>query len=428
MNYRSLIVRKHGGPQMLEVVENELRPPKKGEARIRVLAASVSRPDVTARRGEALYSGTFLGQKLPFTPGYSVIGEVDAVGEGVTQARPGDRVGALTVIGGYTEVLYWRADRLIPIPAALDPALAVPLILNYIVAYQAIHRKAQVKAGDKALIIGASGGIGTALLQLGQLAGLEMYAIASRAKHAILTAYGATPVDYHSQDFVEIIRHSEQDGLDVVLDGMMRLEMMRKALSLLRRGGRMVSFGEPASRSELYRILGLTLRANLPGSGKSLSLYGTSSYFLFNQKPYLEDWATLFRLLGDGKIQPVIAARFPILQAAEANALLESGQVVGNVVLVAPELMERSGLYRVDSSGDSRQTGFAGQSGRGGLAIFRRALALAADLDDALAAGQLAAGQLAAGTFLWPGYAVSRWPAISHFRRWPAGAGGGIRL
>jgi NADPH:quinone reductase-like Zn-dependent oxidoreductase len=106
MKYRSLIVRKHGGPEALEVAENELRPPRKGEARIRVLAASVSRPDVSVRRGEALYSGTFLGQKLPFTPGYSVIGEVDAVGEGITQAQPGERVGVLTVIGGYTEVCF----------------------------------------------------------------------------------------------------------------------------------------------------------------------------------------------------------------------------------------------------------------------------------------------------------------------------------
>jgi NADPH:quinone reductase-like Zn-dependent oxidoreductase len=341
MMYRSLIVRKHGGPEVLEVVEKELRQPGKGEARIRVLAASVSRPDVTARRGEALYSGTFLGQKLPFTPGYSVIGEVDAVGEGVTQAQPGDRVGVLTVIGGYTEVLYWRADRLIPVPAGLDPVLAVPLILNYIVAYQAMHRVMKAQPGEKALIIGASGGIGTALLQLGQLTGLKMYAIASQSKHAILTEYGAAPIDYGSQDFAEIIRQREPGGLDVVLDGMMRLEMMRKALPLLRRGGRMVSFGEPASRSELYRILWLTLRANLPGSGKSLSLYGTSSYFLFDQKPYLEDWAALFRLLGEGKIKPVITARFPILQAAAANALLESGQVTGNVALAAPELFQK---------------------------------------------------------------------------------------
>jgi NADPH:quinone reductase-like Zn-dependent oxidoreductase len=100
----------------------------------------------------------------------------------------------------------------------------------------------------------------------------------------------------------------------------------------------MVSFGEPASRPELYRILGLALRTSLPGSGRSRSLYGTLTCFLFDQKSYLEDWATLFRLLVDGKIDPVIAARIPILEAARANELLESGRVAGNVVLVAPEL------------------------------------------------------------------------------------------
>jgi NADPH:quinone reductase-like Zn-dependent oxidoreductase len=339
MKYRSLIIRKHGGPEVIQVVENDLRLPRKGEVRIRVQAASVSRPDVTARRGEALWSGTFLEKKLPFTPGYSVIGQVDAVGEGVTQVHPGDQVGALTVTGGYTEVLYWRADRLIHIPVALDPAQAVTLILNYIVAYQSMHRVARAQHGEKSLIIGASGGIGTALLQLGQLAGLEMYAIASKEKHAILTEYAAIPIDYRSQDFAEFIHPREPAGLDIVLDGMMRLDMMRKSLALLKHGGRLVSFGEPASRSELVRILGLALRTNLPGNSKSLSLYGTSTYFLFNQRPYLEDWATLFRLLGEGKIKPIIAARFPILQAAEANALLESGQVVGNVVLLGPELV-----------------------------------------------------------------------------------------
>jgi NADPH:quinone reductase-like Zn-dependent oxidoreductase len=333
MKYRSLVATRRGGPEVLQVVENDLRPPARGEVRIKVLAAAVSRPDVTVRRGEALYSGTWLGQKFPFTPGYAVVGDVEAVGENVRGVAVGARVGVLTVIGGYTEVLYWRADRLIPVPATLDPALAVPIILNYIVAYQTMHRVAKARAGETALIIGASGGIGTALLQLGRLAGLELYAIASQRKHAILTEYGATPIDYRTQDFATVIRAAAPGGLDVVLDGMMRLEAMRSALSLLRRGGRMVSFGEPASRRELFHILGLALRTKLTPNGKTLSLYGTSTYFLFDQKPYLEDWATLFQWLAQGKIQPVIAARFPILEAAQANALLESGQVTGNVVL-----------------------------------------------------------------------------------------------
>lgn len=339
MKYKSIQVSHHGGPEVLQIVEKDLRPPTKGEVRIKVLAAAVSRPDVTVRRGEALYSGTPLGQKLPFVPGYAVIGDVDAVGEGVRASLAGERVGVLTVTRGYTEVLYWRSDRLIPVPAGLDPAEAVPLILNYIVAYQVMHRSAKVKAGEKVLIIGASGGIGTALLQLGQLAGLKVYALASKNKHDLLIEYGATPIDYHTQDFVEFIRQRESDGLDAVFDGMTRLDTIRGGLSLLRRGGRLVSYGEPAGFSVLFRVLLTLLTVNLLPNGKSFSLYGTSFYFMGDKQPFLEDWAALFRLLQEGKIKPVIAKRFSILEAAQANALLESGQVTGNIVLLAPELL-----------------------------------------------------------------------------------------
>jgi NADPH:quinone reductase-like Zn-dependent oxidoreductase len=339
MKYQRIIVSRHGGPEVMRVVEEELRPPAAREARIKVLAASVSRPDVTVRRGEALYSGTPLEQKLPFTPGYAVIGEVEAVGNGVSGSIIGKRVGVLTVTGGYTDRLYWRSDRLIPIPAGVDPGEAVTLILNYIVAYQALHRSARVRAGETALIIGASGGIGTALDQLGQLAGLRMYGIASKSKHATLLSHGVTPIDYHTQDFVEVIHKAEPDGLDVVVDGMMRLETIRRSLRLLRSGGRMVSYGEPAGLGELFRILLTMIKTNLPGSGKTFKLYGTSTYFLGKRKPYLEDWATLFELLQEGKIKPVIAAQFPILEAASANELLESGQAAGNIILVAPEFV-----------------------------------------------------------------------------------------
>jgi NADPH:quinone reductase-like Zn-dependent oxidoreductase len=339
MKYKRILVSQHGGPEVLQIVENELRPPADREVRIKVLAASVSRPDVTVRRGEALYTGTPLAQKLPFTPGYAVIGEVDAVGADVRAAAVGDRVGVLTVTGGYTEYLYWRSDRLIPVLVHVNPAEAVTLILNYLVAYQTLHRVAKVEAGEKALIIGASGGIGTALLQLGRLADLKMYAVASKNKHSILIEYGAMPIDYHSQDFVEEIHQAEPEGLDVVLDGMMRLATILHSLSLLHHGGRMVSFGEPAGFSELFHILATVVSFNLQPNRKSFSLYGTSTYFLGNRKPYLEDWSILFKLLEEGKLRPVIAAKFPILEAAHANRLLESGQVVGNVVLVAPELL-----------------------------------------------------------------------------------------
>jgi NADPH:quinone reductase-like Zn-dependent oxidoreductase len=339
MKYRSVTATRIGPPEVLEVTEHDLREPSKGEVRIKVLAAGVCRPDATARAGQALYSGTPLGQKPPFVPGYAVIGDVDAIGEGITNAAVGDRVGVLTVVGGYSEYLYWRGDRLIPLPMMLDPAEAVTLILNYLVAYQTLHRSAKVKAGDKVLIIGASGGIGTALVQLGRLANLKMYGLASKSKHAILTELGAIPIDYHTQDFVEVIHEAEPDGLNAVIDGVNRVDYIQGGLSLLRRGGRMVSYGEPAGLGALFRILGIFIRVNLLQNGKSFKLYGTSSYFLFDRRPFLEDWATLFKLLAEGKIKPVIARMFPLLEAAKANELLESGTVTGNVVLVAPELL-----------------------------------------------------------------------------------------
>lgn len=329
MKYRSLIVRRRGGPEMLETVENDLRPPHKGDARIRVLAASVTLPDVEARYGRSPFP-----PKLPFTPGYAVVGEVDAVGEGMTQVSPGDRVAALTVYGGYSEVVYWPVKRLIPVPATLDPAQVVPLILNYIVAYQTMHRVAKVTSGQTALIIGASGGIGTALLQLGRLAGLKLYGLASHSKHAILREYGATPLDYKSGDFVQALRQCEPGGLDVVFDGMGG-DYLTRGFDLLKRGGQWVSYANPFSRAALFRLLGSLFWLNLPHTGRKLRLYGTGASYL-DMRPFLEDWARLFDLLGEGKIKPIIAARFPILDAAKANALLESGQVVGNVVLVAP--------------------------------------------------------------------------------------------
>ncbi len=337
MTYKSVIVTQTGAPDVLQVIENELRPPSAGEVRIRVLASSVCRPDLTVRAGQSLYSGTPLGHKAPFVPGYSVVGVVEAVGAGVTAVAVGERVGALTVVGGYTEVLYWRGDRLIPVPATLDPAEAVTIILNYIVAYQALHRSARVKAGDRVLILGASGGIGTALLQLGQLAGLRMHGLASKSKHRVLTEYGTYPIVYHTQDFAAVIHQAEPEGLDVVVDGMMRLDDIRRSLSLLRRGGRLVSYGEPAGLPALFRILATLVMTNLLPNGKAMKLYGTSFYFIGDRRPFLQDWATLFQLLEAGRIKPVIARTFPLVEAAQAHALLESGEVTGNVVLLAPE-------------------------------------------------------------------------------------------
>jgi len=334
VNYKRVVVAKRGPPENLQITECDLRDPLANQVRIKVLATSVCLPDVQARYGHGP------GQpKVPFVPGYAIVGTIDALGSSVAQAAPGDQVAAYLVTGGYAEYVYVREDHLIPVPAALNPVEAVPLVLNYVTAYQMLHRSAKVKAGDRVLIIGASGGCGTALLDLGKLARLKMYGLASAGKHAVLTNFGATAIDYRTQDFVQLIRRAEPDGLDAVIDGI-GVDYLARAFPLLRRGGVLLEYGNPLSVRRLLRALAKTLVLNLLPNGRKVKLYGATAFMVFSRKPFVEDWAVLFRLLEEGKIRPVISGVFPLVEAAKANALLESGQVVGNLVLAAPELLK----------------------------------------------------------------------------------------
>jgi NADPH:quinone reductase-like Zn-dependent oxidoreductase len=330
MRYKSIVVTARGGPEFLKVVEDDLRPPNPGEVRIKILATPVCRDDVAVRVGNR----PFLA-KVPYVPGYSTLGVADAVGEGVSEFAAGDRVAALTQFGGYAEFIYLDVENLVHVPTTLDPAEAAALILNYLVAYQVLHRVAKVKPGDTALIIGASGGVGTAFLQLGKLVDLEMYGLASGSKHAALSNLGATPIDYHTQDFVEVIRQARPDGINFVFNGMGE-EYFERGLAVLRRGGILVHYGGPESLSRFLLLIGKIILYNLLPNGKTIKGYGTHRVGVELLK---EDWAALFKLLEERKIQPIIAGKFPILEAAEANSLLESGEVTGNVVLLSPELL-----------------------------------------------------------------------------------------
>ncbi len=330
MKYKSIVVTRRGGLEAIQIREKELRPPAAGEACIRVLAAPVCQDDIAIRRGNR----PFLRQP-PFVPGYACIGVVDAVGEGVRKTAVGDRVAALTQFGSHAEYLYWKADELVPVPTSVSPAAATTLVLNYLVAYQILYRVAHVQAGDKALIVGASGGVGTAFLQLGQLAGLTMYGLASAGKHATLRDYGATPIDYHTQDFVAVIRRADPGGLDYVFNGMGE-EYFERGLAVLRRGGLLVAYGGPQSFARFLLLVAKLILYNVLPNGKKIAGYGTHR---LGTDLFKEDWTTLFKLLEAGQIQPVVANTFPLLAAVEAYKLLESGKVTGNLVLVAPELL-----------------------------------------------------------------------------------------
>src|SRR5512134_2886496 len=232
MRYTRIIVTHYGGPDALRVIEEECPEPKDGEARVRVLAAGVSLPDLMAREG--IHPET---PPVPFTPGWDLVGLVDRLGDGVSALEPGQMVAALPISGAYTEYVCLPQRELVPVPSGLNPAEAVSLILNYVTAYQMLHRSAKVKAAQRVLIHGASGGVGTALLQLGRLAALEMYGTCSSRGAPAVSDLGATPIDYHERDFVEEIRRLTGEGVDAVFESIGGTHIWRSRKAL-RPGGR----------------------------------------------------------------------------------------------------------------------------------------------------------------------------------------------
>jgi NADPH:quinone reductase-like Zn-dependent oxidoreductase len=234
MRRTRIIVTRYGGPEVLRVAEEECPEPKEGEVRVRVLASGVALPDVMAREG--VHPET---PAVPFTPGWDLVGVVERVGAGVSGIEPGQTVAAMPIRGAYADFVCLPQHELVPVPSGLDAAEVVSLVLNYITAYQMMHRSAKVRPGQRVLIHGAAGGVGTALLQLGRLAGLEMYGTCSARGAPVVSELGAIPMDYQHQDFVKEIQHLTGDGVDVVFDpiGGAHLWDSRKALRPWREGG-----------------------------------------------------------------------------------------------------------------------------------------------------------------------------------------------
>src|SRR5262244_3123148 len=213
MRHTRIIVTHYGGPDALWLVEEACPEPKHSEVRVRVLAAGVSLPDLLMREG--VHPET---PPLPFTPGWDFVGVVDRLGDGVSGIEPGQIIAALPITRAYAEFVCLPQRELIPVPSGLDAAEAVSLVLNYVTAYQMLHRSAKVRPGQRVLIHGAAGGVGSTLLQLGRLAGLELYGTCSARGAAAVAELGGLPLDYQQLDFVKEI-HRLTSGVDVVFDG-----------------------------------------------------------------------------------------------------------------------------------------------------------------------------------------------------------------
>lgn len=337
MHYRQIIISQPGGPEVLHVVEEKLPEPQPGEVRIKVLVAGVAFIDVLARRNARLIHSTI--PPFPFSPGYDIVGLVDAVGEGCSSFNLGQRVAALTMMGGYSEFLCLPEAALVAVPEVVDSAEAVSVVLNYITAYQMLHRIASLQQRERILIHGAAGGVGTALLQLGKLAGLELYETASQGKHALIEELGGTPINYQKEDFVVCIQKYTGDGVDAVFDPIGGVHFWR-SYQTLRTKGRLVLYGLSAAlRSGRVHIPTLLSSAATVGLSKILPNRQVSIYIIDQLARLHFDWIQqdlkqLFHLLAQKKIQPLIAAKIPLVEAAHAHALIENAAVCGKIVLV----------------------------------------------------------------------------------------------
>ena len=335
MKYRHVVIRQFGGPEVLQVVEDDLAAPRGGQALVKVLAADVGFSDVNIRRGR--YPR---GPQPPLTPGYAMVGVVDQLGPDTVGLEVGQRVAALTFYGSYSQYIVLAAQELFPVPAEVDPAAAVTVAFNYVAGYQMLHRVAHVQRGWRVLVHGAGGGLGSAFLELGHLAGLEMYGTASRAKHALVSRLGATPIDYRTEDFVERVRAlTGGAGVDAVFDPMGSAHLKLSARAV-RKGGTIVAFGyyQAANRGTgaLRDVLSQYMRLwlwSLPPGRTHVAVYDTRPMKRKHPDWYRDDLARLFALLAAGEVKPVIADRLPLEEAVTAHRRLEQADVQGRLVL-----------------------------------------------------------------------------------------------
>ncbi len=327
---QAVMLTKKGGPEVLEVVEQPLPEPGPGELRVKVRATGVGSTDVTMRRGSYPYAPA-----MPFVPGYETVGSVDAIGAGVTGFCVGDRVAALLVHGGYATYVVRGAEHWVKVPVGLDDAEAVALILNYITAYQMIHRTAALQPGQWALVNGANGGVGQALLDLLRAHGVHAIGAASAKRHDVVHSYGATPIEGRLTPLDESVRQLLPEGVDAAFDAIGG-EQTGQALRSLKRGGTLVWYGFMGAGSLLSMLrsaVNTFLWARL--TGKTGAFYGITLLYRKDPRPLRQDLPKLFALLAESKIRPRIAERLPLLDARRANERLEAGNIEGKLVLLA---------------------------------------------------------------------------------------------
>jgi len=321
---RAVVARDYGSPEHVGIETLPVRAPGKDEVLVAVKVAGVSFVDVLITAGR--YQ---LKPPLPYTPGTECAGVVEAVGEGVTHVKPGDRVMAGGFGGCFAERGVFAASFVRPIPGGMSFDDGSIFRVSYTTAYYALVNRGQVAAGETVLVLGAAGAVGAASVQLAKALGARVIASASSAaKRSLALTCGADhAVDSGAGDWRDQIKAlTEGKGVNVVVDPV---------------GG---SATEPAFRSLAWKgrhlVIGFA-QGGIPALPTNLALLKGASlvgvdirqFGIYEASTYAENVQTLFRLYGEGKLKPAIGARFPFEQYEEAMRVAEIGATAGRVLI-----------------------------------------------------------------------------------------------
>jgi putative PIG3 family NAD(P)H quinone oxidoreductase len=323
---KAVTIRESGGPDVLELTEVDDVAPGPGEVLVEVAASAVNRADIMQRQGH--YPPP---PGAPDWPGLECSGTVAALGDGVQGWHVGDRVCALLSGGGYAERVVVPAGQLLPVPEGIDLVEAAALPEVVCTVWSNVFMAAGLRPGEVLLVHGGSSGIGTMAIQLARQVGARVAVTAGTAAklEACRTLGADIAVNYSEQDFVaEVKGATDGHGADVVLDNM-GAKYLARNLDVLATGGRLVVIGlQGGTRAELdlgamlrkrAAIVAATLRAR-PAEEKAAIVASVREH--------------VWPLIADGLVKPVVHARVPLAQAAEAHRLVESSEHIGKVLLV----------------------------------------------------------------------------------------------
>jgi NADPH:quinone reductase-like Zn-dependent oxidoreductase len=344
MPWQHIRIARFGGPEVLEMIQEPIIPePGPGEVRIRVLAAGTAFTDTMIRRGRY---PDFRGP-LPFTPGYDLVGIVEKTGPGVSAPNENQTVADLCVVGGYAQYAIRPTRFLVPVPDGVDPAEAVCVPLAYLTAFQMLTRCRQLQRGATILVIGASGTVGTALLDLAHHLGLKAIGTCSAANMPVVERMGATAIDYRAGDFVATVRRLTAGrpggpGVDAAFDAIGGAHFDR-SFACLASGGLLVGYGSQTmavgregllaaglglARLTLWNKLSFLLR------GRRALFYSITARRSTHADEFRADMVTLLKLVRERAVNPIVIERLPLAAASAVHARIDAGGLGGKIVLL----------------------------------------------------------------------------------------------